>query len=194
MKFCNVSAKLRQHSRAWLGTSMMIVPLVMLNAPASAQGHHAEAALYNAAGNQVGNARFTQQDHGNVVVEVRIQDLPPGYHGFHVHAVGECTPPFTSAGGHFDVGGHTHRNHSGDFPLLLVNADGTANGKFNTDRFDLADLFDSNGSALIIHANPDNYANIPTRYATAPDATTLATGDAGDRIACGVIQKAAEGR
>jgi Cu-Zn family superoxide dismutase len=82
-----------------------------------------------------------------------------------------------------------------------------ANVKFNTDRFDVADLFDADGSALIIHANPDNYTNIPDtslrptlgnipdRYvgyiATSQQVitTTLATGDAGGRIACGVVEK-----
>ena len=50
------------------------------------------------------------------------------------------------------------------------------------------DLFDADGSAVIVHAGPDNYANIPTRYTgPVPDATTLATGDAGGRVACGVV-------
>ena len=52
----------------------------------------------------------------------------------------------------------------------------------------MAELFDGDGSALIVHALPDNYANIPSRYAAAPDAMTLSTGDAGGRLACGVIQ------
>ncbi len=73
-------------------------------------------------------------------------------------------------------------------PVLLVGGDGTAQASFTTDRVTLADVFDSNGSAIIIHAGPDNYANIPTRYAPAgPDATTLATGDSGGRVACGVV-------
>jgi Cu-Zn family superoxide dismutase len=79
-------------------------------------------------------------------------------------------------------------------PVLLVNADGTGEARFKTDRYDVADLFDADGSALIIHANPDNYANIPARYLappatiTAVDAATLGTGDAGGRIACGVVE------
>lgn len=190
MKLYNALATFRRHLRTWLGTtSIFILSLAVLIAPARAQTHSAQVKLYDRAGNQVGSVRFIQQGHGNVVIQANVHDLPPGFHGFHVHAVGECISPFTSAGGHFDLGGHTHKNHSGDFPVLLVNADGTANAKFNTDRFTVADLFDGNGSALIIHANPDNYANIPTRYVAAPDATTLATGDAGDRIACGVIEK-----
>ncbi len=73
-------------------------------------------------------------------------------------------------------------------PVLLVGADGTAQASFTTDRVTLADVLDANGAAIIIHAAPDNYANIPTRYAPGgPDAATLATGDSGARVACGVV-------
>ncbi len=193
MKLYHVLADFRRDLRTRMGTTLMlIVSLTALIAPARAWNLSADAKLYNTAGNQVGKVRLTQERNGNVAIHVHVHDLPPGFHGFHVHAVGECVPPFTSAGGHFDLNAHTHKDHSGDFPVLLVNADGTAHAKFNTDRFAVADLFDANGSAIIIHANPDNYANIPTRYVAAPDAMTLATGDAGDRIACGVVEKVVE--
>jgi Cu-Zn family superoxide dismutase len=103
-------------------------------------------------------------------------------------------PAFTSAGGHFNPRSVGHGQHAGDFPPLLVTSDGTAHATFRTDRFALADLFDSDGSALIVHANADNLANIPTRYHShtedklGPDSATLATGDAGDRTACGVVR------
>lgn len=193
MKLHQVSETLHRISRArTTAISILFMSLAGLAAPASAWNLSADAKLYDTSGNQVGKARFTQEASGNVVVQVHVHDLPPGFHGFHVHAVGECVAPFTSAGGHYDTNGHVHRDHAGDMPVLLVNADGTAHAKFNTDRFAVADLFDGDGSALIIHASPDNYANIPTRYVAAPDATTLATGDAGARIACGVIEKVVE--
>lgn len=67
---------------------------------------------------------------------------------------------------------------------------GLARAEFQTDSFTVDELLDADGSAVIIHAGPDNYANIPTRYSTSgPDAVTLATGDAGARIACGVIER-----
>ena len=66
-----------------------------------------------------------------------------------------------------------------------MNADGTASAQFETDRFEVSDLFDENGSSIVVHALPDNYGNV-TRYGT-PDVTTLATGDAGGRVACGVV-------
>ncbi|WP_420474515.1 superoxide dismutase family protein [Noviherbaspirillum sp. ST9] len=190
MKRNPIAANVRQNVPARLGTALsLMASLAVLAAPAAAQKLSADVKLYNTTGNPVGKVRLTQEGSGTVSVQAQVHDLPPGFHGFHVHAVGECVPPFTSAGGHFDQDAHTHRDHSGDFPVLLVNADGTATARFNTDRFSVADLFDADGSAVIVHAGPDNYANIPTRYAAAPDATTLATGDAGARIACGVVDK-----
>lgn len=189
MKLYNVLATSRRDLRTRMGTtSLLIVSLAVLIAPARAGDLSARVKLYDTAGQRVGIARLTQQGGGKVVVWVRVHDLPPGFHGFHVHAVGECVPLFTSAGGHFDLVGDDHRNHTGDLPVLLVNTDGTAKAKFKTDRFAVVDLFDADGSALIIHANPDNYANIPTDRYDPPDEITLATGDAGARIACGVVE------
>lgn len=76
-------------------------------------------------------------------------------------------------------------------PVLYVTDDGKGKAEFITNRFGLDDLFDTDGSAVIIHANPDNYANIPTdRYEPDPDTMTHNTGDAGGRIVCGVIEAA----
>lgn len=187
-----ICAEARQ-PRAALGRKLIwIASLAALASSAGATDSGAEARIHDRSGNPVGKLTISQHENGSVAVQVRVHDLPAGFHGFHVHAVGECTAPFTSAGGHFDKDSHSHGSHSGDLPVLQVNADGMGKASVHTDRFSVADLFDSDGSAIIIHANPDNYANIPTRYAAAPDATTLSTGDAGDRIACGVIEKAAK--
>jgi Cu/Zn superoxide dismutase len=78
--------------------------------------------------------------------------------------------------------------HEGDLPSLLVKRNGTATLRATTDRFTLGDLRDRDGSAVMVHAGADNYANIPPRYApTGPDQETLDTGDSGDRVACGRI-------
>lgn len=153
-----------------------------------ASAQTAKAELRNAKGEMVGALALAQEPDG-VRVTVDVSNLPPGFHGFHIHAVGKCEAPFTSAGGHFNPGGQTHASHAGDLPNLLVNADGRASMVVKTARFKLADLFDADGSALIIHADPDNHANIPARYRPDADASTLATGDAGGRIACGIITK-----
>lgn len=145
--------------------------------------------MIGADGSPVGRVTFTETG-GRVTVEGRFTGLPPGFHGFHVHAVGKCergTPAFTSAGGHMVLGEQAHPVHAGDQPVLMALADGTAEIRFTTDRYKLSDLLTSEGRAVIVHANADNYGNIPTRYARQPDATTLSTGDAGDRIACGVV-------
>jgi Cu-Zn family superoxide dismutase len=156
----------------------------------SGQGNtkRAAATLINAAGQTVGGVAFEQR-RGTIVVRVRTHGLPAGFHGFHVHAVGRCqAPDFMSAMGHLKRGAQVHGQHIGDMPVLLVNRDGTARARFVTDRFTLADLRDGDGSAAIVHANPDNYANIPQRYDPDPDQETLNTGDAGSRLACGVVR------
>lgn len=153
------------------------------------QGMKAKASLYGATGNAVGVVKL-EQDGDSVNIKIAIDGgVTPGFHGFHIHAAGLCAAPFTSALGHYNPDAATHRDHAGDLPVLLIDGDGTAEARFSTDRFALGDLFDANGSAFILHAAADNYANIPTdRYEPDPDATTLATGDAGGRIACGVIE------
>jgi superoxide dismutase, Cu-Zn family len=151
----------------------------------------------------VATVNLTQINATSVLVAVAARGLTPGFHGFHVHAVGICDPnakdatgavvPFASAGGHFNPAGTTHGAHAGDLPVLLVQQSGVAVGTVVTDRFRVADLQDADGSAIIIHVGADNLANIPARYVQAatgtpgPDATTLATGDAGGRFACGVV-------
>jgi len=161
---------------------------------ARADGVTARAVLEDGGGNSVGLVRLSEGEDG-VLVRVSAEGLPAGFHGFHVHSKGECVPPFTSSLGHLNPAGTTHGAHAGDMPVLLVMGDGTATLRFRTDQFDLADLFDADGSAIIVHALADNYANIPTRYHShtedtfGPDPATQATGDAGARIACAVIKE-----
>jgi len=159
------------------------------NPVAEASAVRAQVSLRDAEHTRVGSAKLTQRG-GEVLVSVTTRGLTPGFHGFHIHAVGVCEAPFTSAGGHFNLPGNPHPAHSGDMPVLLINTDGTGEARFETDRFGISDLFDADGSAIIIHAGPDNYANIPARYAASgPDEMTLATGDSGARAACGVIRE-----
>ncbi|HVE97643.1 MAG TPA: superoxide dismutase family protein [Mycobacteriales bacterium] len=161
--------------------------------------HAAIVVLKDAAGTEVGQA--TIGDTGQrMLVRVTARGVTPGFHGFHVHSVGQCdgstTPPFTSAGGHLNPSGAAHGAHDGDMPPLYADAGGGISASFATDAFTSAELYDADGAALILHAGPDNVANIPARYSftnpdgttgSGPDSTTRATGDAGARTACGVL-------
>jgi Cu-Zn family superoxide dismutase len=169
----------------------IIIALVGFAASAEASNVSARIVrLHDVDGHSVGTVRLSPIGTHITRVQVSVRDLPGGFHGFHVHMVGMCEPPFASAGGHLNPAGMSHPGHGGDMPVLYVTDDGKGRMEFITDRFLMGDLFDADGSAIIIHAKPDNYANIPTdRYDPDPDATTLATGDAGARIACGVIEK-----
>ena len=126
--------------------------------------------------------------------------LPPGLHGLHVHKTGTCEPDsadpakpekkgaFLSAGGHLADDGQTHGDHDGDLPSLLVRQDGTARLVVSSDRLTRDAVLDEDGSALMVHADPDNFGNVPDRYTPKLDETTTKTGDAGTRIACGVLK------
>lgn len=151
----------------------------------------AHATLVNAAGENVGVVRFERRGKSRALrVSVTIRKQTPGFHGFHVHTVGKCeAPTFMSAGPHLNPAKASHADHAGDMPPLLVTSAGRAQARFTTDRFSIAQLRDADGSAVMVHALPDNQANIPKdRYDPDPDAMTLATGDSGARVACGRIR------
>lgn len=139
---------------------------------------------------------------GGTLVTVEAMDLPPGFHGLHVHSTGLCEPDseaptdpgergaFLSAGGHLtgDDDEAVHPEHAGDLPPLYVAGDGTGKIVTFTDRLDRDQLLDDDGSAMMIHEDSDNLANIPERYAPdGPDEDTETAGDGGSRIACGVV-------
>jgi Cu-Zn family superoxide dismutase len=156
----------------------------------------ANSVMLDAAGNQVALVRFGQHSVGTRV-QVTATGLPTGIHAFHVHANNDpangdgCVgPTFASADGHYNPAGATHPNHAGDMPVVFFSS-GSPNfgyANFITSNFTPDEV---KGKAVILHALADNCANIPERYSAAgvpgPDAATLATGDAGGRLACGVI-------
>ena len=162
----------------------------------------AVAKLRGPGGDRVGTASFKQR--GDVVkVTVRAGGLAPGFHGFHAHETGLCAAPssaegetgaFLSAGGHFARGSQIHGEHAGDMPPLFADDDGNVRATFTIDSFKVGALTAGDGSAVMIHADPDNAANIPKRYKSSdggrrgPDLDTRETGDSGDRAACGVVQ------
>lgn len=165
------------------------------------RGNRATVELRDAAGKAVGVAKLQGAARGSTRVTVGVRGLKPGFHGFHVHEMGKCAAPsqdaegktgaFLSAGGHFKEGDQTHGAHKGDMPALFVTDDGRARVTFITDAFSVSDLRDADGSAVMVHAGPDNAGNIPPRYSSGgqpgPDADTKKTGDSGDRVACGIV-------
>ena len=151
---------------------------------ASAAGQTASAQLKNAAGADIGIATFTEAASG-VLIKFELKGLPPGPHGIHVHDTGTCEGDFTSAGAIFNPLGAQHGFYNdegpmaGDLPNIFANADGTAVAEvlspFLALTKDVEDgLFDTNGTALVVFDKADDHL-------TDPD------GDAGARLACGVI-------
>jgi Cu-Zn family superoxide dismutase len=192
------------------GLALATAGLALAVSASSASAHRAlvTATLKDTTGAVVGEVVFLGR-HGQVSrVEVDLRaGAAPGlgdFHGFHVHTTGVCTAapsgstnvPFGSAGGHWNPTGTAHGSHSGDLPSVLIRADGQAHLEIDTDRFDVRDLLDADGSAVVLHAGRDNFANIPPTYSSGeppvpgPNAATLGTGDAGGRYACGVVRLA----
>jgi Cu-Zn family superoxide dismutase len=140
-----------------------------------------------------GTADFveSQQGTGKIVnITLTVTGLKAGMHGVHLHAVGKCTPDFAAAGGHFDPGpaGNTdpdanHPFHMGDIPQISAAASGRATMKAATTRVTLSDgplsLFDADGSAIIVHGNPDQGITGEPKSGVS----------GGPRVACGVIEK-----
>jgi superoxide dismutase, Cu-Zn family len=140
-----------------------------------------------------GTAEFveSQQGSGKIVnITVAVTGLKAGMHGVHLHAVGKCTPDFAAAGGHFDPGpagnpdpDANHPFHMGDIPQITAPANGRAMMRAATTRVTLSEgplsLFDADGSAIIIHGNPDQGITGEARSGVS----------GGPRVACGVIEK-----
>lgn len=162
---------------------------VALAAPAFAQTASAplHVELKNNAGASVGHAMISEAPNG-VVMRIEAKGLPPGWHGLHFHEKADCSKSdFTSAGGHVhDKPTMVHgllnpdANEAGDLPNLFVAKDGTANAEFFSSYVSVkadgrVQLADADGSALVIHASPDDHKTQPI-------------GGAGARIACGAIK------
>jgi Cu-Zn family superoxide dismutase len=175
------------------GAAADVAPLKIAQAPksgaaakksAAAPPPSATAELKSADGKDVGTVTLTQTRAG-VRLSLALKDLPPGEHAFHVHAVGKCEPPFTSAGPHFNPVQKKHGklnpegHHAGDMDNITIPASGkltrrVVNKDITLEKDKPNSVFQEGGTALVIHAGKDDY-------------TTDPAGNAGDRIACGVI-------
>jgi superoxide dismutase, Cu-Zn family len=163
-------------------TSAAALLALGLALPAAA-AETARASLKDSGGKDVGTVELTQTQAG-VLLKLAVKGLPAGEHAFHIHAVGKCEPPFASAGPHFNPTNHKHgmmsgEGHAGDMPNLHVPQGGaleveTVNTAITLDKGKANSVFQSAGTAVVIHAGKDDYKSDPA-------------GNAGDRIACGVI-------
>lgn len=150
-------------------------PATPEKAPATAR-----ADLKDQKGQSVGEVTATEAPNG-LLLKGSLTNLPPGDHAFHVHEVGKCEGTFTTAGGHLNPDKKKHGmlsaegKHEGDLPNLHVGSDGKVQFDTFAPGMKLKDLADADGAAVVVHATGDDYKSDPA-------------GNAGDRIACGVVQ------
>lgn len=143
----------------------------------------AEATFRTASGLPAGSAQFVS-DGSSVNVVVAVAGFTPGPHGMHLHTTGKCDgPDFSSAGPHLNPSAHQHGfenpqgAHLGDLPNVIVNSAGTGSATATlrgTPAEVMTALFDSDGTAIVVHAGPDDYKTDPS-------------GNSGGREACGVV-------
>jgi Cu-Zn family superoxide dismutase len=162
--------------------TLLALSLLLTAFLARAADDQAQAMISDAKGKPVGTATFTPAD-GGTKITVTVTGLPPGKHGFHLHAAAKCdAPDFKTAGAHYNPTGKKHGMenpegpHAGDLPNLDVGADGKGTATDTAQGVKFADLFAGQGTALVIHAAPD-------------DGKTDPAGNSGSRIACGVVSR-----
>jgi superoxide dismutase, Cu-Zn family len=154
----------------------------LISGAAQAAPQTLTAELKNSTGQTVGAVTLTEAPNG-VLMRVEAKGLSAGWHGLHFHEKGDCSKSdFTSAGAHVHgAGAGVHgllnpgRNETGDLPNIHAGANGEASAEVFSTLITLSALRDADGSAVVIHANPDDQMAQPI-------------GGAGPRVACAVIK------
>ncbi len=157
--------------------------LFVVSCASMSTGPTASATLSPTSGNTAaGTVRLAQLTDGSVRVMVDLTGVPPGVHGFHIHEKGDCGDNGNAAGGHYNPTSTPHgspnadAHHAGDFGNVTSDDAGRVRHEFTTRSITVeAGPTSAVGHAIILHANPD-------------DLVTQPTGNAGGRIACGVVQ------
>jgi len=165
-------------------TLISLAALLFILGCAHSRGPMATATLDSTSGSTAkGMVHLTDAGEGNVEVQVDLTGVPPGVHGFHIHEKGDCGNNAQAAGGHFNPTGMIHgapdavSHHAGDWGNVTADDKGEVHTKFTTHSVSLksGDATSAVGHAIVLHANPD-------------DLTSQPSGNAGARIACGVVQ------
>ena len=166
----------------------LVFGIVLASVLAVAANGPVTVKLTDGKGQSVGTAAISENSNGQgVTIQLNLQNLPPGGHAVHIHSNAKCDGPgFTTAGGHFNPEKKQHGkdnpmgSHAGDMDNFTVSSDGTANATVTNSMVNLGtgsnSLVANGGTALMIHAQADDYKTDPS-------------GSAGDRIACGTITK-----
>jgi superoxide dismutase, Cu-Zn family len=166
--------------------SGFVVACVVAGAALVAQPNSVKVEIKDLQGAVVGTATLTAAKAGGVAIALDLKNLAPGDHAFHIHQAAKCEPPFATAGPHFNPAAKKHGlenpdgSHAGDMNNVTVAADGTAKVVVVNTQVTLGDgpnsVFANGGTSLVIHAKLDDMKTDPA-------------GNAGERIACGVIVK-----
>jgi superoxide dismutase, Cu-Zn family len=162
--------------------ALITAALALLTLPAMAQDASATAVLMDQSGTNLGTLTLTDMD-GGVHISGELTGVPNGEHGFHIHETGTCdaAAKFESAGAHFEPGTKKHGTenpegpHAGDLMNVTADDDGKVGVDLHNTNVTLEQLLDTDGAALVLHADPDDYKTDPS-------------GNSGDRFACGVIE------